>query len=74
MVLSGLEIDITKRLLKTQQEETILTFAEIEILLLLVQNAGIVFSKEQIYDSVWEESYFGDYNIVMGCISNIRER
>ena len=51
-----------------------LTYTEFEILLLLAQNAGIVFSKEQIYDSVWEEPYFGDYNIVMSHIRNIREK
>ena len=49
-------------------------YTEFEILLLLAQNAGIVFSKEQIYDSVWEEPYFGDYNIVMSHIRNIREK
>ena len=74
LIFSGLEIDITKRLVKKQQEEIILTFTEFEILLLLAQNAGIVFSKEQIYDSVWKEPYFGDYNIVMSHIRNIREK
>ena len=74
LIFSDLEIDITKRLVKKQQEEIILTFTEFEILLLLAQNAGIVFSKEQIYDSVWEEPYFGDYNIVMSHIRNIREK
>ena len=47
------------------ENEIELTYTEFEILLLLAQNAGIVFSKEQIYDSVWKEPYFGDYNIVM---------
>ena len=51
-----------------------LPYTEFEILLLLAQNAGIVFSKEQIYDSVWKEPYFGDYNIVMSHIRNIREK
>ena len=74
LIFSGLEIDITKRLVKKQQEEIILTFTEFEILLLLAQNAGIVFSKEQIYDIVRKESYSGDYNIVMSHISNIREK
>ena len=41
---------------------------------LLAQNAGIVFSKEQIYDCVWKEPYFGDYNIVMSHIRNLREK
>jgi len=33
-----------------------------------------MFSKEQIYDIVWKESYSGDYNIVMSHIRNIREK
>jgi len=74
LIFLDLEIDITKRLVKKQQEEIILTFTEFEILLLLAQNAGIVFSKEQIYDGVWKEPYFGDYNIVMSHIRNIREK
>ena len=74
LIFSDLEIDITKRLVKKQQEEIILTFTEFEILLLLAQNAGIVFSKEQIYDGVWKESYFDDYNSVMSHIRNIREK
>lgn len=74
LIFSGLEIDITNRLVKKQQEEIILTFTEFEILLLLAQNAGIVFSKEQIYDNVWKEPYSGDYNIVMSHIRNIGEK
>ena len=74
LIFWGLEIDITNRLVKKQQEEIILTFTEFEILLLLAQNAGIIFSKEQIYDNVWKEPYSGDYNIVMSHIRNIREK
>ncbi len=51
-----------------------LTFTEFEILQLLAQNPGRVFSKEQIYDIVWNEPYSGDYNIVMSHISHIREK
>ena len=51
-----------------------LTFTEFEILQLLAQNPGKVFSKEQIYDIVWKEPYSGDYNIVMSHIRNIREK
>ena len=50
-----------------------LTFTEFEILHLLARNRGRVFGKEQIYDLVWKEPYFGDYNIVMSHIRNIRE-
>lgn len=51
-----------------------LTFTEFEILQLLAQNPGQVFSKEQIYDIVWKEPYAGDYNIVMSHIRHIRAK
>ena len=69
-----LKIDINKRMVIKQTSEVKLTFIEFEILLLLAKNAGMVFSKEQIYDIVWKEPYSGDYNIVMGHIRNIREK
>ena len=53
------------------ETEIELTYTEFEILLLLAQNAGIVFSKEQIYDCVWKEPYFGDYNIVAEDLKDI---
>ena len=70
----GLCIDKYKRNVVREENEIELTYTEFEILLLLAQNAGVVFSKEQIYDTVWKEPYFGDYNIVMSHISNIREK
>ena len=39
-----------------------------------LRKVGRVFSKEQIYDIVWKESYSGDYNIVMSHIRNLREK
>ena len=62
---NGLEIDNINRLVRKQKQEIDLTFTEFEILYLLANNLGRVFSKEQIYDIVWKESYSGDYNIVM---------
>lgn len=70
----GLEIDVENRLARKQQREIDLTFTEFEILYLLANNSGRVFDKEQIYDIVWKEPYFGDYNIVMSHIHNIREK
>ena len=70
----GLCIDKFKRIVVRDGNEIELTYTEFEILLLLAQNAGIVFSKGQIYNSVWKEPYFGDYNIIMSHIRNIREK
>ena len=57
-----------------ENQEIELTYTEFEIFKLLAKHPGIVFSKEQIYDIVWKESYSGDYNIVMSHIRNIREK
>ena len=65
---------LDKRELFRKQEKIDLTFTEFEILYLLANNLGRVFSKEQIYDIVWKESYSGDYNIVMSHIRNLREK
>lgn len=54
---NGLEIDDINRSVRKQKQDIDLTFTEFEILYLLANNLGRVFSKEQIYDIVWEESY-----------------
>lgn len=74
LCFEGLYIDKRKRIVVRKKNEIDLTYTELEILLLLAQNAGIVFSKEQIYDRGWKEPYYGDYNIVMSHIRNIREK
>lgn len=67
-------IDLERREVIRGDKYIDLTYTEFEILQLLVQNPGRVFSKEQIYDMVWHEPYAGDYNIVMSHISHIREK
>ena len=74
LVFEGIEIDISRRLIYRGKSEIKTTFVELEILHLLARNPGKVFSKEQIYDIVWKEPYFGDYNIVMSHIRNLREK
>ena len=74
LAFAGMEIDASKRLVYRGEKEVNITFTEFEILHLLARNPGRVFSKEQIYDIVWKESYSGDYNIVMSHIRNIREK
>lgn len=70
----ALKIDFVQRSVLVNDIEIELTYIEFEILCLLASNPGRVFSKEQIYDIVWQEPYSGDYNIVMSHISHIREK
>lgn len=67
----GIMLDLERREVMRNNDKIALTYTEFEILQLLAQNPGRVFSKEQIYDMVWQEPYSGDYNIVM---SHIREK
>ena len=55
-------------------EEVKLTPIEYNILLLLVKNAGKVFSIEQIYESIWNEEAVGADNTVAVHIRHIREK
>ena len=65
---------LDKRELFRKQEKIDLSFIEFEILHLLMRSPGRVFSKEQIYDIIWNEPYSGDYIVVMRHICNIREK
>lgn len=73
-IYKGIVIDLERREVIRNDEKVELTYTEFEILQLLAQNTGRVFSKEQIYDVVWKEPYSGDYNIVMSHIRHIREK
>ena len=51
-----------------------LTIREFEILKLLVENQGRVFTRESLLDSIWGYDYFVDEKIVNTHIKNIRKK
>ena len=55
-------------------DEVSLTSREFEILKLLLENPGKVFSRESLLDSVWGYEYYGDQKIVNTHIKNIRKK
>ncbi|MDE6055224.1 MAG: response regulator transcription factor [Lachnospiraceae bacterium] len=55
-------------------QEITLTRREYLILELLIRNPGKVFTKNNIYESVWNEEYLGEDNAVNVHISNIRQK
>lgn len=54
----GLILDITKKKASIEGTEVLLTKKEFEILLLLLQNQGRVFSREDILAKVWQEEVY----------------
>ena len=51
-----------------------LTSTEYEMLKLFMQYQSRVFTKEDLYKAVWEETYYGDENIVNVHMSRLREK
>ena len=75
IVNGGLILDKKQRLVVVDGEEVRLTATEYKILELLMEHPGQVFSAEQIYERVWNESAsFTVENTVMVHIRHIREK
>lgn len=70
----GLLLRTDERMLYVDGEPVKLTAKEFSILELLMRNAGKVFSAEEIYERVWNETAYSVENTVMVHIRRIREK
>ncbi|MEK5522034.1 response regulator transcription factor [Heyndrickxia sp. FSL W8-0423] len=67
-------INVSTHQVILENQEIKLTPREFSILELLARNRGLVFSADQIYESVWKERSFQSDNTVMVHIRKIREK
>ena len=72
--IKGLSINKDNHKVVVYGEEIKLTPIEYNILLLLVKNAGKVFSIDEIYEQIWNEEAIGADNTVAVHIRHIREK
>ncbi|WP_461614524.1 response regulator transcription factor [Clostridium sp. Marseille-QA1073] len=72
--IGEIELDIFSNTLKKKENEVILTSVEYKIIKLLMENAGRVFTKKEIFETVWEDYFMGDDNTIMVHMSNLREK
>lgn len=70
----GLVIDDEYKVITVDGEEVKLTPVQYKILRLLAANAGRVFSIDEIYEKVWQETAFSPENTVAVHIRKIREK
>lgn len=71
----GLRVRLASNMVWRGDREVDLTDTEWRILRLLIQNKGKIFSIENIYQSVWQETYFpSSANTVMVHIRRLREK
>lgn len=70
----ALSIDLRLRRVIRDGKEIALTPKEFDILYFLARNRGEVFTKEQIYQAVWESDYLLDDSNIMAFIRKLRKK
>ena len=74
IVNGGIELDDRTKMVKLDGEEVSLTRTEYEILKLLMEHPGQVFSPNEIYEAVWKDNPYGTENTVAVHIRHLREK
>ena len=69
-----IELDCSDMRITVGGREVKCTAKETQILEMLLRNPDKVFTKANIYESVWQEDYLGDDNAVKTHISNLRSK
>ncbi|MGL5353642.1 MAG: response regulator transcription factor [Clostridium sp.] len=67
-------LDLNTKSVNVSGEEIILTAKEYCVLELLLDNRGKIFSKANIYETIWNEEYLGDDNAIKTHMSNLRNK
>ncbi|HBF2564937.1 TPA: response regulator transcription factor [Clostridioides difficile] len=67
-------INISKYVVSKNGIDLNLTHTEFEIVKLLATNQGRAFSKEQLYNTIWKEPYYGNENVLNTHINRLRNK
>lgn len=74
LAIGGIELDDRTKEVTLDGEKVSLTRTEYDILKLLMENQGKVFSPNQIYSLVWKDDPYGAENTVAVHIRHLREK
>lgn len=74
LVIGGIELDDRTKEVMLDGEKLSLTPTEYDILKLLMENPGKVYSPTQIYAAVWKDNPYGTENTVAVHIRHLREK
>ena len=72
--IRGLKIDKTARRVYINDEEKTFTTKEFDLLTFLAQNPNHVFTKEELFQKIWDMESIGDIATVTVHIKKIREK
>jgi two-component system response regulator RegX3 len=74
LVIAGIEIDSRARTVEVAGSDVQLTTAEFELLLLLAESPGQVFTRQAIMEHLWKTPFFGDERSADTHVANIRRK
>ena len=74
LAIGGIELDDRTKEVMLDGEKAALTPTEYDILKLLMENPGKVYSPAQIYAAVWKDNPYGTENTVAVHIRHLREK
>ncbi|MEH2935232.1 response regulator transcription factor [Acutalibacter sp. JLR.KK004] len=74
LVYQNVQLDTENYKVFVEGKEITLTAREFDILRLLMENQGRVFTREQLLDIIWNYDYLGDDKIINTHIKNIRKK
>ncbi|WP_373601443.1 response regulator transcription factor [Paraclostridium bifermentans] len=72
--IDGLKLDLNSYRLTKNNKEIKLTSTEMKIIELFMTNPNKVFTKKNLFESVWNENYIAEDNAIMVQISKIRDK
>ncbi len=72
--INDLIINIDEHSVLQDEKFIELTYTEFELLKTLAANSKKSFTKEELYELVWKEDYFGDENIINTHINRLRNK
>ena len=74
LVIGSIDLDDEAKIVTVDGETVSLTPIEYNILKLLMENPGRVFSSNQIYEQIWNEDAYGSGSVVAVHIRHLREK
>ena len=72
--IGGLYVCPDKHIIRANGEDVTLTLKEFELLKLLLEGAGTVFSREQLLENIWGYEYDGENRTVDVHINSLRQK
>ena len=70
----GVTLNTAERTVSVDGQRVMLTYKEFELLKLFMSHEGLVYTREQLFATVWGEDYFGESRTVDMHIRTLRKK